>query len=358
MTHNAESFSNINDYGRCAYRHYLKKVVRIQRKRKNVNLYQGTSTHEGMKEFFLAIRAGDDFEDAEARMNLYYDETLENLWEDNPMLFKDEVAELAELVEDSRTIVTRYLEKERDFIMTWEILHVEEEFIFILDNEVVTFTPDLVIRDKNGFVWIVDHKTTSKMPSNELPFSDLQTLLYFAGVKELYPEVRGFVFNYLRKKVPTVPRLNSTHTKESKQYGYHFVNNVKNIDTTYEMLRDFILEEAPHLMGEPTHQQKLAELRDNDRFFWTETIVVSDTQVEQILSQVADTLEQMKWSRETGIYPKTILNDLAGVQSCSRCEFARICSTQLLGWNTELVIEEEYEPRDPKNEYEEETDDE
>lgn len=358
MTHNAESFSNINDYGRCAYRHFLKKVVRIQRKRKNVNLFQGTSTHEGLKEFFLALRAEWDYDEALAAMTLYYDTTVESLSDRDPLMFADERAELIELIDASRAIVERYLEKERDVIMTWEILHVEEEFIFTLGNEIVTFTPDLVIRDKNGFVWIIDHKTTSKMPSNELPFSDLQTLLYFAGVKELYPEVRGFVFNYLRKKVPTVPRLNSTHTKESKLFGYHFVNNVKNIDTTYEILRDFILAEAPHLMGEPTHQQKLAELRDNDRFFWTETIVVSQDQVDEILLQVSETLAQMQWSRDTGIYPKTILNDLAGVQSCSRCEFSRICHTQLLGWNTELVLEEEYEPRDPKNEYEEETDDE
>jgi hypothetical protein len=355
MTHNATSYSELNTYGRCAYQHYLKSSVRIQRKRRNVNLKQGTMIHEGLKTAFLALQAGKDFNYAFWSMRQYFDGLLSEV--NDRQLFEENKAEEMELIEDSFRIVEAYLLRNKDTILSWEILHVEEEFLYVHDGEVITFTPDLIIRDKNGFVWIIDHKSTSRVPGYELPFSDLQTLLYFAGVREMYPELRGFVFNYLRKKVPTVPRLNKTHNKESKLFGEYFVNDIKHIDTTYELLRDFLLVTAPNLLGEVTHQQRLAELRDRNRFFWTEEIVVNDAQVEEILQQVHSTLAQMQWSRDTGIYPKTILNDLAGVQSCQNCEFSRICHTQLLGWNTELVLEEEYEPRDPKNQYEEIDDD-
>ncbi|NIT79248.1 MAG: hypothetical protein GWN58_12880, partial [Anaerolineae bacterium] len=62
--------------------------------------------------------------------------------------------------------------------------HVEEEFYVTLDNgSVLSFTPDLVVQDRNGFVWIVDHKTTTALPTGEQPFADLQATLYYAGVK-------------------------------------------------------------------------------------------------------------------------------------------------------------------------------
>jgi hypothetical protein len=325
--------------------------------RRNVNLKQGTLIHEGLKECFLALQAGGSFNDAFWTARAYYDRMIGDVQDRE--LFEEDAAKEMDLIEDSFRIVEAYLMRSKDTIMSWTILHVEEEFLYQQDNgEIVTFTPDLIIRDKNGFVWIIDHKSTSKLPSYDAPFADLQTLLYFAGVREMYPELRGFVFNYLRKKVPTVPRLNKTHNKESKLFGEYFVNDIKHIDTTYELLRDFLLVMAPNLLGEVTHQQRLADLRDNNRFFWTEEIVVNDAQVEETLSQVGQTLAQMEWSRTTGMYPKTILNDLAGVQSCSKCEFNRICHTQLLGWNVELVLEEEYEPRDPKNQYEEVEDDE
>ena len=358
MTHNATSYSDLNSYGRCAAQYYFRKVVRIQRKRKNKNLKQGTMIHDGLKDFFLALREGMEYQDAKLQMWSNFDATMETLWEDNPELFEDELKELEQLYDDSLRIVLSYIDVNAAEIENWEILHVEEEFVATLaSGEIITFTPDLIIRDKHGFVWIIDHKSTSKMPTVGVPFSDLQTLLYYAGIKSLYPELRGFRFNYLRKKVPTEPRMNKTHTKESKAYGFHFVNNVKAIDTTYEILRDFILENEPTLMGEPTHQQRLAELRDHDRFFFSEELLVSDDQVDAVLEDVDDTLRMMAFSRENALYPRTILGDLAGVQSCTNCEFNRICHTQLLGWNTDMVIEEEYEPRDPKNEYESEEDD-
>lgn len=349
------SYSDLNSYGRCAFQFYLRDTVRIQRKKRNPNLYQGSSAHGGLEAFFIARRNGESFGKAMFAMHDYFQETRDTLAERNPLKFDDELDEIRELIEEAQELVGRYLTKHKDEIETWEILHVEEEFTVTLqDEQVITFTPDLIIRDRNGFVWIIDHKTTSKMPGIDLPFSDLQTLMYFAGVQSMYPDLRGFIFNYIRKKAPTEPRLNKTHNKESKLYGHYFINNLKSLDTTFEILRDFLTNEAPELLGEPAHMQKLADLRDVDRFFWQEALTVTPEQVQEALLSVEETLAQMNWSEETGLFPRTILNDLAGVQACSNCEFSRICHTSLLGWNTDMVIEEEYEPRDPKNEYESE----
>lgn len=347
--HNATSYSDIQQYGRCPASYRWRKVVNIQRKRKNPQMRQGSLIHGGLQEFFLALRADESFEDAFAVMMLWFDERMDNIWEENPYLFQDEVDEIVKMIEESQDIVYRYLRSAEDQIMTWEILHVEEEFLMFIDNDVVTFTPDLIIRDQNDFVWIIDHKSTASIPTGGVPFSDLQTLTYYSGIKDMYPELRGFVFNYLRKATPAVPRLNKTHNAASKIYGYHFVNNLKSIDTTYEILLDF-LNDHPELLGEPTHQLRLAELRENNRFFFTETIVVNDDTVNVMIDELRMSLKNLKHSRENDTFPRVFAK--FGVQSCDRCEFQRICHTQLLGWNEELVLEEDYEPREEKNPYE------
>lgn len=353
--HNATSFSDIQCYGRCPMQYYNRKALRIQRKQRSVALFQGSKTHNGLQEFFLAYRDGETFETAWAIMMDWFEAEITQA-DEHPMLFAEEQASAVEIIREAMYFASQYLIHKEEEIKTWTILHVEEEFITVLDNgDVVSFTPDLIIQDKNGFIWIVDHKTTSKMPQNGVPFADLQALLYYAGVRELYPNLRGFIFSYMRKKIPTEPRLNKTHNKESKVFGEYFVNNLKSIDTTYEILRDFLLKEAPALMGEPSHQQRLAELRDNDeRFFWEDRLTPSDDQVAEVLGDVIGTLEFLEMSRTQNIWPRVILNDLAGVQACGKCEFNRICHTQMLGWNVEMVLADEYEPRDPKNEYESE----
>lgn len=350
--HNATSYSDIQSYGRCPASYRWRNVVRIQRKRKNPQLRQGTIIHAGLRELFLALRDGHSIEDATALMLIWFDNEHDNVLANNPLLFADEIEEVHEMLNDSADIIQRYIDSEYEEIMTWDILHVEEEFIMFVGNEVVSFTPDLIIRDMNGYVWIVDHKSTSSVPTGGVPFADLQTLVYFAGVKDLYPELRGFIFSYLRKATPTLPRLNKTHNTESKAFGHYFVNNLKSIDTTYEILLSFLEETAPILLQEHSHQLRLAELRENNRFFFQEKILVSDETVAVVLGDVSQALLNMQYARENDCYPRVFAR--SGVQSCDRCEFQRICQAQLLGWNEELVLEEEYEPREPKNEYESE----
>ena len=351
--HNATSYSDIQQYGRCPASYRWRKVVNIQRKRKDPALRQGSAIHGGLETTFLALRDDASYEEAVDYGMGYFDDLIDNAWEDHPLWYQEEVDEYTDMLLASQDIVRRYLDQAEDTINTWEILHVEEEFLMFVGNEVVTFTPDLIIRDASDYVWIIDHKSTATIPTGGVPFSDLQTLTYYSGIKDMYPELRGFVFNYLRKAVPSTPRLNKTHNAASKAFGQYFVNNLKSIDTTYEILLDFLTESAPDLLGETSHQLRVAELRETNRFFFTETILVNDKTVEVMHQELEMALDNMQHSRDHDNYPRVFAK--TGVQSCDRCEFQRICHTQLLGWNEELVLEEDYEPREPKNQYETET---
>ncbi len=346
---NGYSYSAINTYQRCPKQYEFKFGYKIQRKKKNLALFNGINAHEMMKEFFLALQ-----NNAADGMNLQQrkDEAWACVeeWADDQSetgyLFEDELASAERELGVIKQVVRNYIDQ---YAEEWEILHVEEEFILMLDTgDVITFTPDLVVRDRNGAVWIVDHKTTSGTVEEGLPFGDQQALLYFAGVQALYPETAGFIFSRMRKKLPTQPRLAKT--------GKTRVADVARIDTTYEILRDFLQDKAPGLLSDPVHQRRLAQLRDaGNRFFWTEQVYVNETAVQSVINDAAFVLNQIKQSDTLDHYPRHLLES-RGYRDCRKCEFRPLCQAQLLGWSTTELLFEEYEPRDPKNPYEEDTD--
>ena len=345
MSNNALSFSAIATYRRCPKKFFFREINDLQKIKKSTALYLGSEIHEMLKIYFLALQQGKDYDEAWWEV-IDYKDTLGD-WESYPDLFEDESIEQGVLAEEAFDIVQRYI-KQADFT-DWEILHVEEEFYITLDTGVViSFTPDLVVRDPSGSVWVVDHKSTSSLPTEGIPFGDLQALLYLAGVSSLYPETKGFIYNRLRKKVPTQPRLNKTKDKAS---GLYFVNNLNNIDTTYELLMDFLTRNAPELLADQRHALRIAELReDTGRFFWTETIYRNDEAIATIVEEAANTVEQ---ANADTVFSRNLYED-NGWLSCSRCPFARICQADLLGWDITQILEEDYEVRDEKNPYESE----
>lgn len=338
--HNAISYSSIQTFRRCPNKYRYSQVLNLQRKARPTQLYQGILVHEALMTYYLSLRDADMPSKARSYVDDFFEDAYLSVTE-NPTLFSDEMADEVKIVEDSEDLVLRYLAKYDD---EWEVLHVEEQFIVQLDTgPVISFTPDLVVRDRNGFVWIIDHKTTSILPQGGAPYSDLQATLYYAGVKTLYPELRGFIFNKLRKKRPTTPKLTKT--------GKLRVADLDRIDTTYEVLRDFIMERAPQLMDDDRHRRRLAKLADEERFFWREQVVITDEQADTILYEAGITVAIMEQVAAGGWYPRTFQQD-NGWNSCSKCEFSRLCQAELLQWDVDRVLEEDYEQRGPKNPYE------
>ena len=338
----SESFSSINSYLRCAKLYWYKYVRNLQRKKQEGPLRDGAMAHHMLMEGFLFMQRG---EDPLTGVGEGWNSLAEELT--NLIPWTDQLETALDNLRDLYRIVVRYF-NQADF-EGWEVLHVEEEFAIEIDGTMLTFTPDLVLRDPFGKVWIVDHKTTSSMPDG-IPFSSQQSLLYYAGVKAHYPETAGFLFNFLRKKLPTEPRLNKTKDKDS---GLYFINDLNRIDTEYEMLRDFLQNEAPELLDDPRHRERLAHLRDHpNRFFFMQRVLANDLAAQTIIDETGVVLVDLAVRKEADQWPRTLRDD-GGYTSCDRCEFQSICAAELLGLNTEFVLQE-YEPREAKNEYESE----
>lgn len=332
------SYSELNTYQRCPAKYSYAYIEQWQKKKKNINLFNGINAHAMLQEFFLARRDGKNLNQAWGAVEAYTGKILKD---SNKFAFENEKVDAKKEVQFMFSIVGRYVDQ---YAEEWEILHVEEEFYILLGDHTITFTPDLVVRKPDSSVWPVDHKTTSGKAESGIPFGDMQSLLYYSGVKQVYPETAGFIFNKLRKKIPSVPQLVKTGKKR--------VARLANIDTTYEVLRNFLLDEAPDLLSDLDHQKRLAELRDQpDQFFWQETVYVTDQTVESICRDIQGVIIQLEASNRARNFPRHLLES-RGYKDCSSCEFKRICHSDMIGWDSDKVLEEDYETREAKNPYE------
>lgn len=340
---NARSYSDINTYQRCPKQYQYRVVWGIERKKLAIDLFRGIEAHEYLKMFFLSIQRGLSVDEAWLLVHSYAHERINSFRE---VMLDNEMADARKEAEVILSIIERYCKR---YAQDWEILHVEEEFYFELGNgEVISFTPDLVVRDRNGSIWIIDHKTTSRGVEEGVPFGDMQALLYYAGVKALYPECKGFIFNRIRKKIPSTPRLTKKGTPK--------VAYLKTIDTTYEILLEFLKTEAPFLLNDLDHRRRLAQLRDQgDRFFWTENVFVNEDTVMNVLADVEFVTLQIKHSEDTNRFPRHLLQS-NGYKDCQKCPYQRLCHAEMVGWDTVDLINEDFQARGPKNEYEGEDD--
>lgn len=298
------SYSDVTRYQRCPMAHYYATVLQIQPKQGDENQDKGILAHRMLMDLYL---------NDEINLEDYEGEFVDEVWD----------------------LVQRYADTWND---DWVILHVEENFMVELDDGTqITMTPDLIVQEEStGAVWIVDHKTTDRMPSQDQGQS-LQALTYFGLLQPFFPTLTGFIFNYLRKKPPAQPRLAKTGVKR--------VAYLDSIDTTYEILRDFLMEEAPDLLDDPAHQARLAELREDDRFFIRKYEYITDAMIENHIKDIQTTVRHMELSDETEQWHRVFL-PYAGPQSCTRCAYNEICVADLKGYDRTLILDTLYEPRD------------
>ncbi len=226
-------------------------------------------------------------------------------------------------------LIERYFTKWDNEDEGWKVLSVEEEFHLEIGDHKLVFIPDLIVQIGDD-VWVVDHKTTANIPDewDEYNMTDFQHLLYIAGVRLLYPNVRGFLFNYIRTKAPTQPKL----IKDGSR-----ISAVRSIDTDYDTLKAFA-DKTGTLDSEV--QDKLNILKHSpDRYFQRHYIIAPDSAVDMALSDTHEVLSEMSWKESgEGTYPRHVISKFAGAMACSKCEFQPLCHGELLGINTQQIL--------------------
>lgn len=296
------SHSEVDSFLLCRRKHYYGYTLGLQRIQESMSLSIGSAVHKILEAYYKTILvAGDDWTLQKKAMPKALEAakaTYEELnWKDE----SDRHVRLSDLM------FTWYFPNEPFVTEGWRILAVEKEFLLEYDstNELrYPFVVDLIALDPNGKTVVIDHKTTWDFYTSEA--SDLQPQIpkYIGALRALNYKIDYGLYNELRTR-----KIQGTKKKDGTYPG-------------------------------PTLDQMIGrlELKPNG-------------------TRVATTfLEQIEASREIQELKQLSIPEqsrkafrVANKMVCQSCSFRDLCSTELMGGNTELLLKTEYKIRERRD---------
>jgi RecB family exonuclease len=184
---------------------------------------------------------------------------------------------------------------------------------------------DLIVEDEYGY-WLIDHKTTAQLAQTEWLALDDQCSSYAWAIKmKLGLEVRGVIYNELRKKAPSKPRVLRDGT----------LSVAKNQDTTYETYLQAIREGG---YSEKAYQPMLDYLKMNARQFVRRTKVIFRPETLQVVERRIR-MEALEMLDNPLIYPTP------SRMNCNGCSFFAPCLALHEGRDPDTILDENYERR-------------
>jgi hypothetical protein len=239
-------------------------------------------------------------------------------------LFELEVAQFVEMREEAEAIVTRYIEINADDLSKYCVLATEKEFAIPIYNPNGKRTRDkfmgkfdMIVKDEFDTIWFFEHKTTADSVDNRFETVELEEQLnnYTLVASTMYEDYGGGILNVIRKKAPRKPEP----LKSGKGLSV-----AKNIDTTYEMYMEAIIE---HKFNPADYTEILGILREKgDRFFGRKIISRKQHQLLETRNEIFYTVQAIK--NMLKLYKKT--GDEAVFYRtpnfmCKNCQYCNLC---------------------------------
>lgn len=314
------SQSKIKLWRRCHLAYHYKYNMTLQKRLKSLPLFLGILVHEAIEDWLKGKN---------------YKNVFRKQSKEIKKLMEGERVDYVEQLALGKVMVEGYIALyDDDGMSPVEVeLHVE---VPMVDNIVFVGKVDSTQReDDNGRLWQMEHKTAAKIPDEKNRMADIQTLLYdWAMPIAGYEKPSGVIWDYLRKKIPTVPKLLASGDELSR---------AKNIDTTPEVYRKAIADNG---FDEDDYEDILKELDSRENSFYRRIkLPVAKKAVAQVVEDFKSTAIQIKLLGH-------IVKDRNMTKDCSWCDYYQICQSDLRGGDTDFLIKKEFttkEQRDGKS---------
>lgn len=214
----------------------------------------------------------------------------------------------------------------------WEVVAVEVPFELevVLDDGrhiLLKGRIDLVVRDRFGKYWVVDHKTTTTIPPETAFHSmDPQLIIYPAAIEPLLGiKIEGVIYNYILSRPPSIPKMN----KDGKTIAK---NDVK---TDYPTLYRFLKE---HNRDPKEYSEVLLPLQQQSPFLARYKLPRTKPVTERIL-------QEARWTATEILDHQTVTRNVT--RQCDQCSYQQICRASLLGLDTRPMREMFFVKEDP-----------
>src|SRR5690606_27898646 len=191
--------SMLKTFRRCPKQAEFKYVHRLKPKRLGSPLKRGTWVHALLE----AHHKGEDW----LELHKKYSSQFNQLFDEEKDYYRDMPTEILAIM---KSYMWHYKND------PWEYIDQEFELNALLpDGTLYRGKVDALIRNQFG-LWLVDHKTHKTLPDMNFRLLDAQSALYLWAAQENGLEVQGFIWNYVRWKAPSVPKLLKDGTRISK----------------------------------------------------------------------------------------------------------------------------------------------
>jgi len=325
--------SMLKTFRRCPKQAEYKYVHRLKPKRLGSPLKRGTWWHSLLE----AQGNGEDWRDVHAQ----YSNEFSKLFDEEKDYYGDMPTELAAMMES-------YMWHYKDD--PWE--YIENEFQLeatLPDGTIYRGKVDALIRNQFG-LWLVDHKSHKTLPDLNFRLLDAQSALYLWAAEENGLEVNGFIWNYARWKVPTVPALlkdgkRISKTKADTDYPT-FVRALKKYKAENPQFKisPEDREYAKYLKGQRYEFGK----PQTSNFFRRDVLEKSPDMLERVVQgNYTTSLRMHSYDFSNPDYVERVVD-----RGCTfSCSYTDICTAELMGANTRSLIKQNYTTGDPNSYY-------
>lgn len=285
------SHSEVESFLRCNRAHYYGYILEIQRRATSDSLARGTIGHMFLETYFKAM--------LEMQGRLDYKYNVENALIQVNKAMVEAFMLNPELAAQAKDAFDWFLKAEP--FKFWEILYVEEDFMFSVgENLEFPFKPDLIARDPEGKVWLIDHKVVYDF--------------YTPRDAELQPQLAKYYF-FLRSMGIHIDKV-----------GYHSLR--------WRNLKENTVENRNNLFGFDMPKERAVNT------FREQVAVAKELQRRKALP-----LEEAN----------AIAYRAANKLVCNNCQFRSLCIAEQNNDKPQLVLDSEYVKRE-RIVYEDKTD--
>lgn len=320
------SQSKVKSWRQCRRQYHWKFVEMLQKKLRKRPFMFGGIVHEICEA---------EFERQD------WEEVLEKIELDNKKLFKREIEMYGNIILDIHDIMTdyfRYWDGKPDDVrpIKHDGRRSEFEFRIELDTDLwFTGRIDSVVKSR-GMKWVMEHKTFSRMPSEDERWRSVQAAVYFRALEEMgFPQIDGVLWDYISSKAPNVPgELTKTGKISQKQ-----------IDTVPARLKRWIKEEGHK---KKDFQKLFDDAEANLRFRFIRLFSpVKRPVVDMIWEDFVDTAREIQENHGRK-------KDMNVGRHCSWCDYQPLCKALMTGSDVDWIIKRDYQREDTSHKRESE----
>ena len=308
--------------------------------RREQPLRRGTWVHELLQAYY----EGNDWRDIHAENTRKFNALMDEE--------KEELGDLpAECLRLFKSYLWHYGANKDDPHHGWNVLGAEVTLEAVWPdsedgNDIYRCRVDLLVEDEYGLL-IVDHKTHKTLPSHTFRILDAASPLYIWAARESGYAVRGFLWNYIRTKVPSKPELVYVGKPNERL-------SQKAVDTDYPTYARAIKEYGLDHTAEP-YRSRLRYLKSQrwqpgapqiSPFFRRDVLEKDDDMIARAVGTAMKTRDRMHEDFDDF---ETVERNMG--RACDWCSFNQLCPTELFGGDGNMIRRKQFRTGDPLDYY-------